>query len=110
MKLSHRCRMCDWSPTDDRSISHPMIDEYSHTRMERDDIMDELLCSTCLKISNQMIRSANVKPDENVSKYILDQYVYELELFSEGEDELKEAMYNEHGRMHGSRKRAVYYD
>lgn len=50
----HRCMICDWCPTDDRSIFNPMIAEYGSNRIEIDDLTGDMLCRYCLSASEGM--------------------------------------------------------
>jgi hypothetical protein len=60
-----RCKTCDWSPTDNRSISNPEIAEYGHNRLEIDELTGDMLCRYCLSAVADMNRLFKVEEDED---------------------------------------------
>lgn len=76
-----RCKICDWSPTDNRSVCNPEIAEYGGNRLEIDELTGDMLCRLCLAASAQMNRK--FKREENVdhglSNYLVNDALEEID-------------------------------
>ena len=72
--IASRCTMCDWSPTNQKSIFNPSIEEYASNKLEIDDLTGKTLCKFCLGASNQMNRAFKEaeEDDPEISRYLVD--------------------------------------
>lgn len=68
-----RCIICDWSPTDSRSVCNPEIAEYGGNKLEIDELTGDMLCRVCLSHAARMNRDFKIEADPNYgqSKYLL---------------------------------------
>lgn len=106
--MSNRCYICDWSQSNSKSLYHPEIEDYGSTQLNTmEDGKD--VCTRCQHQINKM------KPkdsDTELSKYLIDHDIYELEMFQEeSEKEGAQAVYDPIiGQFSGNRKSAIRYD
>ena len=59
----NRCKICDWSSTDRRSISNPEVSEYRANQLVIDDLTGDMFCRVCLSHVARMNRDFKIEQD-----------------------------------------------
>lgn len=107
-----RCYICDWSPSNQKSLYHPeCFESYSGVRIVQEDD-GKSVCSACLNIVHKMNKAFEKEEDQETSKYLLDKDVDSLDYLNEiDSNDMWSNVYDaELGTFSGSRKRALRYE
>ena len=110
--MSTRCYICDWSPSNQKSLYNPECFEvYSGVRLVQEDA-GKTVCSACLNVVNKMNKAFESKEDQELSKYLIDKDIDNLDLFDgEFSEDMWSSVYDPvQGSFSGTRKRAIRYD